>query len=294
MRVQRVGVVGCGLMGAGIAQAAAVAGFAVRVRDTQEAALARGRQEIERSLGRFVEKGQLAPGDRDAALSRLEFVRGLDDLRACDLIIEAITEDLAVKNRLWAELDPVAAPEAIFASNTSSLSIAAMAAATSRPDRFVGLHFFSPVPLMPLVEVVRAITTSDEAVEAAVAFARRLGKEPVAARDTPGFIVNRLLIPYLLDAVRAVEQGVATTADLDTAMRLGAGHPMGPLTLLDFVGLDVIHHAAEAMFLEFRDPRLAPPPLLRRLVAVGWLGRKSGKGFYDYAVEPPAPTRLDR
>ncbi len=291
--ITTVGVLGCGLMGSGIAQVAAVAGFQVLVRDTQDAALEKGRREIERSLGKFVEKGKPTAESRDAALGRLRFVRGLEDLAACELVIEAITEDLAVKNQLWTALDAVATPGTIFASNTSSLPIAAMAAVTSRPDRFVGLHFFSPVPMMPLVEVVRAVTTSTETMRAALAFVRRLGKEAVSAKDTPGFIVNLLLIPYMLDAVRAVERGVATTADVDTAMRLGAGHPMGPLTLLDFVGLDVVDRVAEIMFSEFREARYAPPPLLRRLVTVGWLGRKSGKGFYDYSAEPPTPTRLD-
>lgn len=291
--ITTVGVLGCGLMGSGIAQVAAVAGFQVLVRDTQDAALEKGRREIERSLGKFVEKGKITAEARDAALGRLGFVRGLEDLAACELVIEAITEDLALKNELWTALDTVATPGAIFASNTSSLPIAAMAAVTSRPDRFVGLHFFSPVPMMPLVEVVRAVTTSPETMQAAYAFVQRLGKEAVSAKDTPGFIVNLLLIPYMLDAVRAVERGVASTADVDTAMRLGAGHPMGPLALLDFVGLDVVDRVAEIMFGEFREARYASPPLLRRLVTVGWLGRKSGKGFYDYSAEPPTPTRLD-
>lgn len=291
--ITTVGVLGCGLMGSGIAQVAAVAGFQVLVRDTQDAALEKGRREIERSLGKFVEKGKLSAEAREAALGRLGFVRELEELAACELVIEAITEDLTLKNKLWTALDTVATPDTIFASNTSSLPIAAMAAVTSRPDRFVGLHFFSPVPMMPLVEVVRAVTTSPETMQTAFAFVRRLGKEAVSAKDTPGFIVNLLLIPYMLDAVRAVERGVATTADVDTAMRLGAGHPMGPLALLDFVGLDVVDRVAEIMFGEFREARYASPPLLRRLVTVGWLGRKSGKGFYDYAAEPPTPTRLD-
>jgi 3-hydroxybutyryl-CoA dehydrogenase len=291
--VETVGVLGCGLMGSGIAQVAAVAGHTVLVRDTEPAALDKGRREIERSLARFVEKGKLTPAAREIALGRLRFVRGLEELTACDLVIEAIPEDLELKNRLWVALDAVAPPATIFASNTSSLPIAEMAAVTSRPDRFVGLHFFSPVPMMPLVEVVRAITTSEETTRAAVAFARGLGKETVLAKDTPGFIVNLLLIPYMLDAVRAVERGVAGTADLDLAMRLGAGHPMGPLTLLDFIGLDVAEKAAEVMYREFREARYAPPPLLRRLVTVGWLGRKAGRGFYDYAADPPVPTPLE-
>lgn len=292
MAVRTVGVLGCGLMGSGIAQVAAAAGHAVLVRDTEPAALEKGRREIERSLARFVEKGKLDAATRDAALGRLRFVRGLEELTACDLVIEAVPEDLELKNRLWVALDAVAPPGMLFASNTSSLPIAAMAAVTSRPDRFVGLHFFSPVPMMPLVEVVRAITTSDATTQTAVEFARGLGKEVVLARDTPGFIVNLLLIPYMLDAVRAVERGVASTADVDLAMRLGAGHPMGPLTLLDFVGLDVVEKAAGVMYREFRESRYAPPPLLHRLVTVGWLGRKAGKGFYDYASDPPVPTPL--
>jgi len=290
--IQTVGVLGCGLMGSGIAQVAAAAGYDVLVRDTQAAALDKGRREIERSLARFVEKGKLDPAEREAILARIRMVHDLQDLAGCQLVIEAITEDLELKNRLWTAMDTVAPPATIFASNTSSLSIAAMAAVTSRPDRFVGLHFFSPVPVMPLVEVVRAITTSPATFAAGLQFAVSLGKEVVAARDTPGFIVNLLLIPFMLDAVRAAEQGVTSTADLDTAMRLGCGHPMGPLALLDLVGLDTSCRVADVMYQEFRDPRYAAPPLLRRLVTVGWLGRKSGKGFYDYSVEPPVPTSL--
>ncbi len=234
----------------------------------------------------------MPPADQAAAVGRLQFTTELADLDASDLIVEAVTEDLELKNALWRELDARLPATAIFASNTSSLPIAAMAAVTSRPDRFVGLHFFSPVPMMPLVEVVRTVATSAETLQAADAFARSLGKETVAARDTPGFIVNLLLIPYLNDAVRAVERGVASTADIDTAMRLGAGHPMGPLALLDLIGLDTGTRVAEIMYQEFRDAHYAPPPLLRRMVALGWLGRKSGKGFYDYSEVPPVPTAL--
>jgi len=290
--IQTVGVLGCGLMGSGIAQVAAVAGYQVLVRDTHEAALEKGRAEIERSLAMFVEKGKLGAPERDAALGRIGFVHDLQEMAGCHLVIEAVTEDLELKNRLWTAMDTVAPPETIFASNTSSLPIAAMATVTSRPDRFVGLHFFSPVPMMPLVEVVRAITTSPATFATAFQFAQSLGKEAVAARDTPGFIVNLLLIPYMLDAVRAVEQGVASTVDLDTAMRLGCGHPMGPLTLVDMVGLDTACRVADVMYHEFRDARYAAPPLLRRLVTTGWLGRKTGKGFYDYSVEPPVATSL--
>lgn len=290
--IRTVGVLGCGLMGGGIAQVSAAAGYHVLVRDTQASALEKGRREIERSLGRFVEKGTLDPAEREATLGRIGFVHDLEELSGCELVIEAVTEDLELKNRLWAALDTVAPVATIFATNTSSLPVAAMAAVTSRPDRFVGLHFFSPVPMMPLVEVVRAITTSPATLATALGFARSLGKETVVARDTPGFIVNRLLIPYMLDAVRAVERGVAGVADLDTAMRLGCGHPMGPLALLDLVGLDTGCRAADAMYEEFRDPRYAVPPLLRRLVTVGWLGRKSGRGFYDYSADPAVPADL--
>jgi len=290
--IRTVGVLGCGLMGSGIAQVSAAAGYHVRVRDTQASALEKGRREIERSLARFVEKGALDAAGRDATLERIGFVHDLEELSGCELVIEAVTEDLEIKNRLWAALDTVAPATTIFATNTSSLPVAAMAAVTSRPDRFVGLHFFSPVPVMPLVEVVRAVTTSPATLAAALGFARSLGKETVVARDTPGFIVNLLLIPYLLDAVRAVEHGVAGVADLDTAMRLGCGHPMGPLALLDLVGLDTGCRAADAMYEEFRDPRYAVPPLLRRLVTVGWLGRKSGRGFYDYSADPAVPADL--
>ena len=292
MTIRKVGVLGCGQMGSGIAQVAAVAGFEVLARDLEEAQLVRGRKAVESSLGKFVEKAKLAPQDRDAALSRLRFTTRLDDLAASDLVIEAVTEDLELKNRQWRALDAVCPPETLFASNTSSLSIMAMAAVTGRPDRFLGLHFFNPVPMMPLVEVVRSIATSVETIAAGTDFVRRLGKEPVAARDSAGFIVNRLLIPYLLDAARAVEQGVASIQDVDNGMKLGCGHPMGPLTLLDFVGLDTAVAVGEILFDEFREPRYAPPPLLRRMVLAGWLGKKSGRGFYDWTTNPPTPVAL--
>jgi 3-hydroxybutyryl-CoA dehydrogenase len=287
--ISRVGVLGCGLMGSGIAQAAAVAGFATTVRDVEDGLLARGEEAILKSLGKLVEKGKLEAAGRQGALDRLTFTTDLDDLAGSDFIIEAVTEDLQVKNELWRALDRLCPAETIFASNTSSLSIGDMAAATDRADRFVGLHFFNPVPLMPLVEVVRAVSTSDTTFEHAMTFARRLGKEPIATRDRSGFVVNRLLVPYLLDAVRALEQGVASTADLDRGMQLGCGHPMGPLMLLDFVGLDTTLRIAEIMFDEYREPRFAPPPLLRRMVTAGLHGRKSGRGFYDYASAPPIP-----
>jgi 3-hydroxybutyryl-CoA dehydrogenase len=288
--ITRVGVLGCGLMGSGIAQVAATAGFATVVRDVGEAFLTKGRSGIRRSLDKLVEKGKLDDDTRAGALERLQFTTELGALGPCDLVIEAVTEDLQVKNALWRELDTLCPPATIFASNTSSLTIGEMASATARPDRFVGLHFFNPVPLMPLVEVVRAVTTSPETFDAAIAFARRLGKEPVVSRDRSGFIVNLLLVPYLLDAIRALERGVGTIADIDRGMQLGCGHPMGPFTLLDLVGLDTTARIAEIMFEEYREPRYAPPPLLRRMVTAGMHGRKTGRGFYDYATDPPRPS----
>jgi 3-hydroxybutyryl-CoA dehydrogenase len=292
MTIQSVGVIGSGLMGSGIAQVAAQAGCQVRVRDTVTDQLDKGRASIEKSTARLVEKGKLAAADRDAALSRLSFSTDLDQLARCDLIIEAITEDLNLKNLIWTELDRICPPRTIFASNTSSLTIAAMAVATTRPDRFAGLHFFNPVPLMALVEVVRSVGTSQETSDRLFAFVRRLGKEPVASRDSSGFIVNLLLVPYILDGIRALERGVASIVDLDTAMRLGAGHPMGPLTLADFVGLDTLARIGDIMFEEYRETRYAPPPLLRRMVIAGFQGRKNGRGFYDYSKEPPEPFDL--
>lgn len=290
--VTRVGVLGCGLMGSGIAQVAATAGFPTVVRDMTEPLLERGRAGIRKSLDKLVEKARLDASARDAALERLSFTTDIAALADRDLVIEAVTEDLALKNELWGRLDALCPPATLFASNTSSLSIGQMAAATARPDRFVGLHFFNPVPLMPLVEVVRAVTTSAESFERAMAFARGLGKEPIVARDRSGFIVNLLLVPYLLDAARALEAGVGTTADIDRGLQLGCGHPMGPLALLDFVGLDTVARIGEIMFEEYREPRYAPPPLLRRMVVAGLHGRKSGKGFYDYASDPPTPLDL--
>jgi 3-hydroxybutyryl-CoA dehydrogenase len=290
--ISRVGVLGTGQMGSGIAQAAAVAGYPTVARDVESGLLARGERSIQQSLDKLVEKAKVAADDRDAALGRLTFTVHLQDLAGCDLIIEAVTESLALKTELWRALDPLCPPHTIFASNTSSLSIGVMAAATGRPDRFVGLHFFNPVPLMPLVEVVRAIATSRETFETVEAFARRLGKEPIAAQDRSGFVVNRLLVPYLLDAARARESGLASTADIDRGMQLGCGHPMGPLALLDFVGLDTVVKIAEIMFDEFGEARFAPPPLLRRMVTAGLHGRKSGRGFYDYATNPPTPVDL--
>jgi len=288
----RVGVLGCGLMGSGIAQVAAAAGYETIVRDVSQEIWERARGGIEKSLAKLVEKGKLAATDRDAALKRLAFTTTTGDLKDCDIVLEAVTEDLVLKNALWSELDRLCGPRTIFASNTSSLTIAAMAAATRRADRVVGLHFFNPVPLMQLVEVVRTVTTSEETFGRAFAFAKSLGKEPVAAKDSSGFIVNLLLVPYLLDAIRAVERGVGSVPDVDKAMQLGCGHPMGPLTLLDFVGLDTTYRIAEIMFTEYRETRYAPPPLLKRMVLAGMTGRKGGKGFYDYSVNPPRVADL--
>jgi 3-hydroxybutyryl-CoA dehydrogenase len=254
--------------------------------------LDKGRAGILKSMGRLVEKGKLTASDRDAAAGRLSFTTDTAALRDCDIIIEAVTEDLELKNGLWQELDRLCPVETIFASNTSSLTIAAMAAATSRPDRFVGLHFFNPVPLMPLVEVVRTVTTSQATFDRAFAFARNLGKEAVAATDNPGFIVNLLLVPFLLDAARALERGIASTVDLDRAIQLGCGHPMGPLTLLDYIGLDTVVRIADIMFDAYREPRYSAPPLLQRMVVAGYHGRKNGRGFYDYSVDPPVPSEL--
>lgn len=279
-------------MGSGIAQVAAAAGFSTVVRELSETLTARARAAVERTLARGVERQKVTPQQRDETLGRLSLTTDLGALHDCDIVIEAVVEDLEIKNALWKELDAVCAAPTIFASNTSSLTIAAMAAATARPDRMVGLHFFNPVPLMALVEVVRTVTTSDETVTRTIAFARALGKEPIAAKDHSGFVVNLLLVPYMLDAIRALERGVATAEDIDTGMRLGCGHPMGPLTLLDFVGLDTVERIAEIMYDEYREARYAPPPLLRRMVLAGMFGRKSGKGFYDYSLDPPRVSAL--
>ena len=290
--IKRVGVLGSGLMGSGIAQVAAAAGYDTTVRDVSQQIWDKARATIEKSLAKFVEKGKVAAADRDAILKRLHFTTTTAELKTCDIVVEAVTEDLDLKNAMWKELDGLCGPATIFASNTSSLTIAAMAAATKRGDRFVGLHFFNPVPLMPLVEVVKTVTTSDESFARAFAFAKSLGKEAVSAKDNSGFIVNLLLVPYLLDAIRALEHGVAGTADIDKAMQLGCGYPMGPLTLLDFVGLDTTYKIAEIMFTEYREQRYAPPPLLKRMVLAGMYGKKSGKGFYDHSTTPPTVARL--
>lgn len=293
MPIERVGVVGCGLMGSGIAQVAAQAGFPVVVREVSGQLVEKGLKSIEKNLSRLVEKGTVTGEDRDQIRGRLRGTTSLDDLKQCDLIVEAIIEQLPAKGELWSSLDAICPKDAIFASNTSSLSITEMATFTQRPDRFLGLHFFNPVPVMKLVEVIRTIATDPEVFEEALAFAAKVGKTPVRTTDRTGFIVNRLLVPYILDAVRALEEGVGSIEDIDNSMKLGCGHPMGPLTLLDFVGLDTTYYIANIMFDEFKEKRFAPPPLLKRLVLAGWHGRKTGRGFYDYADPArPRPMRL--
>jgi 3-hydroxybutyryl-CoA dehydrogenase len=288
--IKTVGVVGCGLMGSGIAQVCAEAGYEVIVREVSAELLAKGLRRVDSFLQKGVEMGKLTAERKAEVTGRLEGTTELGRLSACDLVIEAVVERLESKREVFAALDGICPKATLFASNTSSLSITEMAAFTRRPDRFLGLHFFNPVPLMKLVEVVRALPTSEESFAAAFAFAKSLGKTPVRTADKSGFIVNRLLVPYLLDAVRALEEGVASVPDIDEAMRLGCGYPMGPLTLLDFVGLDTTCSIGDIMFDEFREKRFAPPPLLRRMVKAGLLGRKSGRGFYDYAQDPPLPT----
>jgi len=293
MAIEKIGVVGCGLMGSGIAQAVAQAGLQVAVREVSAELIDKGFANIDKSLARLVQRGTLTAAQRDAARNRLRGTTKLDDLAGCDLIIEAITEQLAPKKELFRALDAVCPAQTIYASNTSSLSITEMAVATRRPERFVGLHFFNPVPIMKLAEVIRTIATDPKVYEEVAAFAGRLGKTAVRTSDRTGFVVNRLLVPYLLDAVRALEEGVASIPDIDQAMKLGCGHPMGPLTLLDFVGLDTTYYIANIMFDEFKERRFAPPPLLKRMVMAGWNGRKSGRGFYEYSdPENPKPMAL--
>jgi 3-hydroxybutyryl-CoA dehydrogenase len=290
--IQKVGVVGCGLMGSGIAEVAARSGFDVLVREVDDATLARGRKRIEGSLAKAVEKEKISAADRDAALARTSFTTDLEQLADRDLVIEAIVEEVAAKRELFGELHRLCPERTIFASNTSSLPITDMSAGT-RPERFVGLHFFNPVPVMKLVEIVRSIVTSDATLQEALAFGRRLGKEPIVAPDRCGFVVNLLLVPYMLDAIRQLERGLATIPDIDKAMVLGCGHPMGPFTLCDFVGLDTTHRIAEIMYEEYREERYAPPPLLKRIVALGRFGKKSGAGFYDWSkADAPVPLEL--
>ena len=293
MPIQKVGVVGCGLMGSGIAQVVAQAGCQVVVREVSAELVEKGLKSIEKNLQRLVEKGTLSQTDRDQVRGRLRGTTQLEDLRDSDLIIEAIIEQLPAKKELFGALEQICPKATIFASNTSSISITEMATATQRPERFLGLHFFNPVPVMKLVEVIRTIATAPAIFEEIVAFAARLGKTPVRTSDRTGFIVNRLLVPYLLDAIRALEEGVGSIVDIDLSMKLGCGHPMGPLTLLDFVGLDTTYYIANVMFDEFKERRFAPPPLLKRMVLSGWNGRKAGRGFYDYAdPQNPKPMQL--
>ncbi len=282
MTIRKVGVLGAGLMGSGIAEVAAKSGYETVVREVSDELGKKGLSRIEGSLAKAVEKKKLAPEERDAARGRLSTTTNLSDLADCDILVEAIIENLDLKKETYRELDRLCKPETIFCSNTSSLTITEMSAATSRADRFAGLHFFNPVPVMKLVEVVRTIATSEETFETVFQFATSLGKDPIRARDNSGFVVNRLLVPYLLDAVRALEEGVGSAEDIDKGMELGCGHPMGPLKLLDFVGLDTTYYIAQIMFDEYREKRFAPPPLLKRMVLAGRLGRKSGRGFYEY------------
>jgi 3-hydroxybutyryl-CoA dehydrogenase len=291
MAIQRVGVVGCGLMGSGIAQVCAAAGFPTTVREVSTELVDKGLKGIEKNLSRLVEKGTITEASKGEMRSRLKGTTSLDDLKGCDLIVEAIIEQLPAKRELFAALDKLCPPATIFASNTSSLTITEIATATKRPSRFVGLHFFNPVPVMKLVEVVRTIATDDAVYEEMVAFGAKLGKTPVRAKDNTGFIVNRLLVPYLLDAIRALEEGVGSIEDIDNSMKLGCGYPMGPLTLLDFVGLDTTYYISQIMFDEFKEKRFAAPPLLKRMVLAGWNGRKSGRGFYDY-TDPQKPKAM--
>lgn len=282
MEIARVGIVGCGLMGSGIAEVCARAGYRVRVREVNDDLLQKGLGRIRGSLTKAIDRGKLTRDQADQALALIDGTLDLADLKDSDLVIEAAVENMAAKKQIFSQLDGILAPHAILASNTSSLCITEMASVTHRGDRILGIHFFNPVPVMPLIEFVRTILTSDETMEIVTRFGTSLGKVMVTAKDTPGFIVNRLLIPYLLDAVKVYEEGLATREDIDTAIKLGLNHPMGPLTLLDFVGLDTTLFIADAMFDEYKDARYAAPPLLRRMVLAGQLGRKSGKGFYDY------------
>ncbi|HET7274414.1 MAG TPA: 3-hydroxybutyryl-CoA dehydrogenase [Longimicrobiaceae bacterium] len=290
--IRKVGVLGCGLMGSGIAQVCAQSGYDTIVREISDELHERGIAGITKRLGRAVEKEKMTGDERDAALGRLSGTSRLQDLADCDIVIEAVVEDLGVKNEMWRTLDGVCRPETIFASNTSSLTIADMAAATSRPDRMIGLHFFNPVPVMKLVEVIRTIATDDEVFSTAFDFASSLGKQPIACKDNSGFVVNLLLVPYMMDAIRALEQGVATIEDIDKGMQLGTGYPMGPFTLCDFVGIDTLDKIGGIMFEEYREKRYASPPLLKRMVSFGYFGRKSGKGFYDYSQDPPVAMNL--
>ena len=297
MEIRKVGVLGCGLMGSGIAQVSAMAGFDVTVLEVEQKFLDKGFAGIEKSLAKFaerpVEKGGITGQQKDAVLARLHGTTNLSDLAHCDIVIEAIIESVPQKKEMYAAIDSVVKKDAIFASNTSSISITELMTATKRTERFIGLHFFNPVPLMKLVEVVRTIATADSVYETAYGFAKKLGKVPVRTSDKTGFIVNRLLVPYLLDAIRAYEEGVGSIEDIDNAMKLGCGYPMGPFTLLDFVGLDTTYYITHVMYDEFKEQRFASPALLKRLVMAGWYGRKTGRGFYDYSdPEKPKAQKL--
>jgi 3-hydroxybutyryl-CoA dehydrogenase len=283
MAIKTVGVLGCGLMGSGIAQVSAAAGFKTHVLEVNEGVLQKGLGRIEKFMSDGVAKGKLAAADRESTLGNLQGTTDYADLKDCDLVVEAIVENVEIKQQAYAQVERVVAPHCLIASNTSSLCITELAASTGRPDKVGGLHFFNPVPLMKLVEVIRALTTTNDTYEELFSFAKAVGKEPITAPDKGGFIVNRLLVPYLLDAIRCVEEGLGTIEDIDKGMKLGCGHPMGPLTLLDFVGLDTTYFIANILFDEFREQRFAPPPLLKRMVLAGHHGRKSGKGFYDYS-----------
>lgn len=295
MEIRKVGVLGCGLMGSGIAQVAATAGFETVVKEVSDDLIAKGFSGIEKSLAKFAEKGTITSDQQREIRGRLSGTTSFIELADCDIIIEAVIENLEEKRSTYHQLDVICKPETIFASNTSSLSITEMMTATSaeRQSRFIGMHFFNPVPLMKLVEVVKTILTDETVYEQAVDFGKRLGKVPVRASDKTGFIVNRLLVPYMLDAIRALEEGVGSIVDIDNAMKLGCGYPMGPFTLGDFVGLDTTYYIAEIMFNEFREKRFAPPPLLKRMVLAGLYGRKSGRGFYDYTKDPKNPTPMN-
>ena len=293
MAIQRVGVVGCGLMGSGIAQVSAQSGFMTVVREVSVDLVEKGIKSIEKNLARLVEKGMITEAAKSEIRGRLKGTTSLEDLKDCDLIVEAIIEQLPAKRELFSLLDAICPASTIFASNTSSLTITEIAASTKRPQRFVGLHFFNPVPVMKLVEVVKTIATDPAVYEEMVTFGAKLSKTPVRANDSGGFIVNRLLVPYLLDAIRALEEGVGSVVDIDNSMKLGCGYPMGPFTLLDFVGLDTTLYISQIMFDEFKEKRFAAPPLLKRMVLAGWLGKKSGRGFYDYAdAANPKPMQL--
>jgi 3-hydroxybutyryl-CoA dehydrogenase len=285
--IKKVGVLGAGLMGHGIAQVAAQSGYDVVLREVDDATLAKGVGRIEKQLARAVEKGKSSQEDADAVRGRIQGTTDYSDLADCDLVIEAITESLPLKLEMWREVDAIVKPEAVFATNTSSLAVIDQAAATSRPERFIGLHYFNPAQVMKLVEVIRAVTTSDEAFDTGLAFAQSLNKLAIPTKDKAGFIVNRLLVPYMLDAIRGYEEGIGSVAEIDEAMKAGAGHPMGPLTLADFVGLDTLGSICDVLFDEFRERRFAQPPTLRKMLSAGWYGKKSGKGFYDYSGDAP-------